>query len=95
MQKIAIVRFFYRSSPFIIFDEPTSSIDALSERKIFNRVYTFFNNKTVIIISHRFSTVKNADRILVIEKGKILEEVTHSQLISLNGIYAKAFQLQA
>lgn len=94
-QKIAIARFFYRDAPFAIFDEPTSAIDAGSEYKIFNRIYKFFTNKTVVIISHRFSTVRSADRIIVIRDGKIIEEGTHKQLIELNKIYADNFRKQA
>lgn len=94
-QKIAIARFFYRNAPLAIFDEPTSAIDAESEYKIFNRIYNFFNNKTVIIISHRFSTVRNADRIIVLDDGTIVEEGTHKELMALNGKYANAFKLQA
>lgn len=94
-QKLAIARFFYRNSPLVIFDEPTAAIDAVSEYNIFNRIYEFFKGKTVIIISHRFSTVRNADRILVIDGGKIAEEGSHEQLMALNGKYAEAFLLQA
>lgn len=79
----------------MIFDEPTASIDAEAEYKIFNNIYKFFKNKTVVIISHRFSTVRNADRIIVIDKGNIVEQGTHEELLSLNGKYAKAFKLQA
>ncbi|MFA5091972.1 MAG: hypothetical protein WC483_05395 [Candidatus Paceibacterota bacterium] len=79
----------------MIFDEPTASIDAEAEYKIFNNIYKFFKNKTVIIISHRFSTVRNADRIIVIDKGNIAEQGTHEELLKLNGKYAKAFKLQA
>jgi ATP-binding cassette subfamily B protein len=79
----------------VIFDEPTASIDAEAEYKIFNNIYKFFKNKTVIIISHRFSTVRNADRIIVIDKGNIAEQGTHEELLKLNGKYAKAFKLQA
>lgn len=94
-QKIAIARFFYQNAPFVIFDEPTSSIDAVSEFNIFNNIYKFFKNKTVIIISHRFSTIKNADRIIVIDKGAIVEQGNHEYLMKLNGMYAKSFKMQA
>lgn len=94
-QKLAIARFIYRNSPLVIFDEPTAAIDAVSEYKIFNEIYKFFKKKSVIIISHRFSTVRNADRIIVLDKGKIAEQGTHEQLMKINGIYANAFRLQA
>ncbi len=94
-QKIAIARFFYRNAPFVIFDEPTAAIDAVSEYNIFNKIYEFFEGKTVIIISHRFSTVRNADRILVFENGKIIEQGSHQDLMDMDGYYAKSFKLQA
>lgn len=94
-QKLAIARFIYRNSPLVIFDEPTAAIDAVSEYKIFNEIYKFFKKKSVIIISHRFSTVRNADRIIVLDKGKIAEQGTHDELMKIDGIYANAFRLQA
>jgi ATP-binding cassette, subfamily B, bacterial len=94
-QKLAIARFFYRNAPLLIFDEPTASIDAMSEYNIFNRIYSFFKDKTVILISHRFSTVRNADRILVLNHGKIVEEGTHEELMKLGGEYTRSFTLQA
>jgi len=95
MQKIAIARVFYRNSPIVILDEPTASIDAISESKIFNRLYKTIKGKTLIIVSHRFSTVRNAQRIIVVDKGQIIEQGTHEQLIKAKGLYAKSFSLQA
>lgn len=94
-QKLAIARIFYRNAPILIMDEPTASIDAVSEASIFDNIYKFMKGKTVIIISHRFSTVRNADRILVLDKGKIIEEGSHEELLKLKGKYAHAFHLQA
>lgn len=94
-QKIALARFFYKDAPIAIFDEPTAAIDAIAESKIFNRIYKFFDQKTILIISHRFSTVRNADRIIVLRGGKVVEEGSHSQLIAKDGYYKKAFNVQA
>jgi ATP-binding cassette subfamily B protein len=94
-QKISIARFFYRDAPLLILDEPTASIDAVAEANIFDRIYSFIQNKTVIIISHRFSTVRNADRIIVFDKGQIVEEGSHRELLAKDGKYAHAFKLQA
>lgn len=94
-QKLALARMFYRDTPILIFDEPTSSIDAEAEYKIFERIYEFVENKTVIIISHRFSTVRNAQTIYVVDDGEIVECGTHEDLMKLNGQYAKSFNLQA
>lgn len=94
-QKIAIARVFHRNAPVLILDEPTASIDAVAEAQIFDNIYKFSKGKTVIIISHRFSTVRNADRIIVLDKGKIIEQGSHEELLKNNGKYAKAFKLQA
>jgi ABC-type multidrug transport system fused ATPase/permease subunit len=94
-QKIAIARVFYRDSPIVILDEPTASIDAVSEYKIFSRLYKEIVGKTLIIVSHRFSTVRNAKRIIVIDKGQIVEQGSHEELIKQKGLYAKSFHLQA
>lgn len=94
-QKIAIARIFYRNSPVIILDEPTASIDAVSEYKIFNQLYENIEKKTLLIVSHRFSTVRNAKRIIVIDKGQIIEEGSHEALLQKDGMYAHSFNLQA
>ncbi len=94
-QKIALARGFFRNAPILVLDEPTSSIDAKAESEIFNKVEKLSKDKTVIIISHRFSTVRNADKIYVIEKGKIVESGSHKELMGLNGQYSTLFNLQA
>ncbi|MBI2357226.1 ABC transporter ATP-binding protein [Candidatus Dojkabacteria bacterium] len=94
-QKIALARMFYRDAPVLILDEPTASIDAVAEHKIFERIYKFMSNKTVIIISHRFSTVRNAQKVYVFHKGEVVESGSHQELISLKGKYHKSFTLQA
>ncbi len=94
-QKVALARAFLRDAPLLILDEPTASIDARTEKEIFDKLEKLKNDKTVIIISHRFSTVKNADKIYVIKGGKIVEDGNHKQLMSLDSLYAKLFNLQA
>jgi ATP-binding cassette subfamily B protein len=94
-QKLALARAFYRNAPILILDEPTSAIDAKAEYEIFERVQKLEKDKTVVIISHRFSTVRNADRILVLSDGKIIEEGNHQQLMKNNKLYAELFNIQA
>lgn len=94
-QKIAIARAFYEGSPVLILDEPTSAIDAEAEYKIFNNLHSSYKDKSLIFISHRFSTVRNADKIIVLEGGKIVEEGSHQDLITKGGKYSKLFKLQA
>jgi ATP-binding cassette subfamily B protein len=94
-QKVALARAFFRNAPVLILDEPTASIDAKSENEIFEKVENLSKDKTVVIISHRFSTVRNADRICVISKGRIVEIGNHELLIKKKGIYEKLFGIQA
>jgi len=94
-QKIALARAFFRNAPILILDEPTSAIDAKAETVIFKQLEKFENQKTVIMISHRFSTVRNADTIYVIHKGKIIESGNHITLMKKNGRYTKLFKMQA
>lgn len=94
-QKLALARAFFRDAPILILDEPTAAIDAKAEYEIFERVQKLQKDKTVIIISHRFSTVRNADRILVLDEGKIVEEGNHKTLMKKKGIYEELFNIQA
>jgi len=92
-QKMALARAFFKDSPIIILDEPTSSLDPMAEAEIFGKFKDIVKNKTGIIISHRFSTVKMADYIYVMEKESIVEEGTHEQLMQKNGKYAHMYNL--
>ena len=94
-QKVAIARAYMRDASLIILDEPTAALDAKSEAEVFARFKSLATGKTAVIISHRFSTVRMADRILVLENGKILESGTHAELLALRGRYAELFELQA
>lgn len=94
-QKLAIARAFYENPPVLILDEPTSAIDAEAEYEIFNNLRKQYKNKTLILVSHRFSTVRNANKIFVVDRGKIIEQGSHEELMKLNGKYAKMFTIQA
>ena len=94
-QRIGIARTFFKDASLLILDEPTSAIDAKAEATIFDRIFEFAKNKTVIIISHRFSTVRQATRILVLKDGEIVEDGSHDELMKVDGIYAESFKLQA
>ncbi|MDD3896466.1 MAG: ABC transporter ATP-binding protein [Candidatus Peribacteraceae bacterium] len=94
-QKIALARAYYRNAPVLILDEPTAAIDAKAEAEIFTRVEELSKDKTVILISHRFSTVRMADRIIVINEGKLFEQGSHAELMRQKGVYAELFSLQA
>src|SRR5258708_7604802 len=85
-QRILIARAVYKNPDYLFFDEATSSLDAKNERVIMNNLDTFYRGKTVIIVAHRLSTVQNADQIIVIEKGEVVEVGTHSELVN-NGDY--------
>jgi ATP-binding cassette, subfamily B, bacterial len=86
-QRILIARAVYKNPEYLFFDEATSALDANNERVIMQNLQQFFQGKTVVIIAHRLSTVKNADQIVVLEKGKIMEQGTHQQLTQMKGNY--------
>lgn len=94
-QRVALARAFYRQANVLILDEPTAAIDAKAEYDIFNNIFAEYKGKTAIIVSHRFSTVRKADRILVFEHGKVIEDGTHKELMKLNSQYADMFNKQA
>jgi ATP-binding cassette, subfamily B, bacterial len=94
-QKMALARAFMRRAPVVVLDEPTSSIDAESESEIFGRLQHIAAGATTLLIAHRFSTVRMADRIIVIKQGKIIEDGTHEALMAVDGTYAHLFRLQA
>lgn len=94
-QKLAIARAFYEEAPILILDEPTSAIDAEAEYEIFTNLEKAYKDKTLILVSHRFSTVRNADKIFVVEHGEITERGTHEELLKLKGKYASMFLTQA
>jgi ATP-binding cassette subfamily B protein len=94
-QKIALARAYMRDAQLLVLDEPTSSLDARAEFEVFQRFSELTKGKMAILISHRFSTVRMADRIMVLGDGRIVEEGTHAQLLARGGRYAELFELQA
>jgi ABC-type multidrug transport system fused ATPase/permease subunit len=94
-QRLAVARMFYRNAAVTILDEPTASIDAVTEEKIFSTLERNMQGKTVILITHRFSTVKNADKIILLEHGRIIECGPHKELMQLNRKYAALYNMQA
>ncbi|MEI7819166.1 MAG: ABC transporter ATP-binding protein [bacterium] len=94
-QKVALARAFYRQSPILVLDEPTSAIDARAEAEIFHQLWKMQDSKGAIVISHRFSTVRNADQIIVLDGGKVVEHGNHEELMKSNGVYHELFTKQA
>lgn len=94
-QKIAIARVYYGNKDVLIFDEPSSSLDPIAEYNLYEKMMQLSNNKIVIFISHRLSTVVNADCIYYMESGEIVEQGTHDELMQYNGKYAYMFNIQA
>ncbi len=94
-QKIALARAYMKDAQVLILDEPTAALDARAEYEVFKRFADLTKDKSAVLISHRFSTARLADRILVLNKGSVIEQGTHSELLALNGRYAELFKLQA
>ncbi len=94
-QKVALARAYMRDAELVILDEPTAALDARAEYEVFRRFSELTEGKMAVLISHRFSTVRMADRILVLEKGRLVEDGSHEELLALGGRYAELFSLQA
>jgi ATP-binding cassette subfamily B protein len=94
-QKIALGRAYMREAQLLILDEPTAALDARAEYEVFERFAELTKGKSAVLISHRFSTVRMADRILVLQQGQLKEIGTHEELLKVDGLYAELFHLQA
>jgi ATP-binding cassette subfamily B protein len=94
-QKVALARAYMKDAQLLILDEPTAALDARAEYNVFQRFAELTKGKSAVLISHRFSTVRMADRILVLEKGELVEIGSHEELLEKKGRYAELFQLQA
>ena len=91
-QKIALSRLFAKNCPIMILDEPSSALDPISEHEIFNRIFDQYHNNTIFFVSHRLNTAALADKIIVLEKGKIVEMGTHDSLLNMQGVYYKLYK---
>jgi ATP-binding cassette, subfamily B, bacterial len=94
-QRLALARVFFRDAPFVILDEPTAALDARAEAQLFEAIRTLLAGRSVLLISHRFSSVRTADRIYVLHDGRITEAGTHTELMDAGGRYCELFSLQA
>lgn len=94
-QRMALARAFFRDAPFVVLDEPTAALDPRAEAALFKHIRDLFAGRTVLLISHRFSSVRSADRIYVLDGGRIVENGTHDDLMALDGLYADLFLTQA
>jgi ATP-binding cassette, subfamily B, bacterial len=94
-QRVALARAFFRDAPFVILDEPTAALDARAESHLFERMRELLEGRSVVLISHRFSSVRSADRIYVLHDGRVVEDGSHDALMAAGGLYAELFALQA
>jgi subfamily B ATP-binding cassette protein MsbA len=93
-QRLAIARAIYKNAPILILDEATSALDTESERAVQMALDTLMKNRTTLVIAHRLSTIEHANRIVVLQEGRIAEIGSHAQLLAANGVYAHLYHLQ-
>jgi ATP-binding cassette subfamily B protein len=94
-QRLAVSRAFYRDAPLLICDEPTANLDARAEHDVYQRLRELASGRSVVLITHRMASVREADRIYVLDHGALVEEGDHATLMAADGIYAQLFTLQA
>ena len=94
-QRVALARAFIRDAPLIILDEPTAALDPRAEHDLFRRIRSLYMGRTVLLISHRYNTVRDADHIYVLDRGRVIEHGSHDKLMAAAGVYAELFTLQA
>ena len=94
-QKVAVARTFIKNAPMKIFDEPSSALDPIAEYELFNSIIGEAKDHTMLFISHRLSSVKNCDKVFMLENGTLIEEGTHTELMKKNGSYAAMYKKQA
>ncbi len=94
-QKVALARAYLRDAQVLILDEPTAALDARAEFEVFTRFSELVSGRMAILISHRFSTVRMADRIVVLDNGRVQESGSHDELVAADGLYAELFRMQA
>src|SRR5262249_54439215 len=93
-QRVAIARAFLKNAPTLILDEGTSHLDAVSEAQVRGALDALMRNRTTVVIAHRLSTVRHADMLVVLEKGRVVETGNHAQLVARNGLYARLIRRQ-
>ena len=94
-RSVALARAYMRDAQVLILDEPTAALDARAEYDVFVRFNELMAGRMAVVISHRFSTVRMADRIVVLKQGELVEDGTHKDLVELRGLYAELFEMQA
>lgn len=94
-QRLLLVRALYKDAPVLVLDEPTAALDPIAESEIYNSYVKYTDKKTAIFISHRFASTRFSDRIIMLEKGKVIEQGTHEELMQMNGRYAQMFEVQS